>query len=95
MASVSSVIRMFAHVHWCEYVMNATMAHSRAGVSSAGVLAYRMLITVRNVLRWKRTGMDAPRLSIWAAPRLTSSMSEKNTVSRKDETVPLLSQLLR
>lgn len=86
MASASSVTRMFAHVRWYEYVMNATMVHSRAGVSSVVVLEYRMLITVRNAHKWRKTAMDAPRLSTWAVPRLTSSMSEKNTVSRNDDT---------
>ena len=86
MASVSSVTHMFARVHWYEYVMSATMVHSRAGVSSAVVLEYRMLITVKNAHKWRRTAMDALRSSTWAVPRLTSSMSEKNMVSRKDDT---------
>lgn len=86
MASVLSVIPMCAHVHLSVYVMSATMVHSKVGVSSVGVLAYLMPITARSAHSRRKIGMDARRSSTLGAPRLISSTSAKNMVSRKDDT---------
>jgi len=67
------------------FVMSVIMVLSRDAVSSVEHLGSLTLITVKNVQLWKKTEMDAPKLSIWVAPRQIYFMNVKNTVLKSDE----------
>lgn len=49
MVNVSFATPMCVPVHWCVYVMNATMALIKVAVLYVVDLGFLMLITVRNV----------------------------------------------
>lgn len=87
-ADVSFAIHMLDHAPSLEFAMNVTTAPTRVGVSSAAAKESAMPTIVRNVHYWKKIETVAQRLSTWAVRRLTCSMKEKNTVSRKGSGTP-------
>lgn len=63
MVNVSFATPMCVPVHWCVYVMNATMALIKVAVLYVVDLGFLMLITVKNVQFKRKIEMVAPRLS--------------------------------
>lgn len=76
---------MYDRQRWCESATSVTMAHTKGDVLSVADQEYQMLTTVRSVLCRRRIVTAVRRLSIWAAPKLISSTSGRNTGSRKDD----------
>ena len=64
MENVSFVIPMSGLALWSRFAMNATSAASRAVAQFVVVKEFLMLTIAKNVLKWRRTGMGAQRLSI-------------------------------
>lgn len=67
-----------------EFVTNATMDLTKAGVSFVEAQELATLTTAKNVLCWKKTEMAVLRLSILEAQKRIYSMKGRNTVSRED-----------
>lgn len=84
-ASALYVTPMCAHVLWSKFVTSATSEASKGDARSAVDQESVMPTIARSVLKWRKIGMGAPRLSTWVAPRLISGMNARNTDSRRDE----------
>jgi hypothetical protein len=58
--------------------MNATLAAFRGVVQYVADKVFQMHFTARNVSRWRRTGMDVQRSSIWEVLKLIYGMKGRN-----------------
>lgn len=65
--------------------MSVTLVVSKEGALFVEGQVSQMLTTVKNVRKWRKTEMDALRLSTWVAQKQTYGMNERSMVSRKDE----------
>ena len=83
--SVSYVTPTLDPAPLSRYAMSATSAATKAAVRSVVGQEYQMLITARNVLRWRRIGMDVLKLSTWALQRRIYFMNGKNTDLKSGE----------
>lgn len=64
MANVSFVIHMCDHAHLSRSVMNAISERSKEDVLSVEDPAFLMLISAKNVCKWRKIETVVPRLSI-------------------------------
>ena len=70
---------------WSASAMSATMAHIRAGVSSAVVPGLVTPTIARSVRFRRRTGMAVPRLSTWAPVKRICFMSARSMALKRGD----------